>query len=280
MLPRPADIGERGQPARGFAPAARARRGIGLVAAGMVFGLISTLAAPGASVTAPLLSEQVRRADDYYLGRHNTANVSRALSLLRATVAQNPQDYEAWWRIAKFAFYLAARSSKLEKRKFLAAGVQAGKRAVALAPHRVEGHFWLGANYGLTAESRHFLRGLSLVDAIRHEMETVVHLDPDYEHGAGLRTLARVYYRAPFFKGGDKRRSIELLEDCLIRYPENSLTMLYLADSYLALGLRLEAREQLERILALCPDPQYGPELAEHQAEARSRLARHFAAQR
>jgi len=29
---------------------------------------------------------------------------------------------------------------------------QAGNRAVALAPGRVEGHFWLGANLGLTAD--------------------------------------------------------------------------------------------------------------------------------
>jgi hypothetical protein len=38
--------------------------------------------------------------------------------------------------------------------------------------------------------------------------------------------------------------------------------------------LRDEAREQLENVLALCPDPVYGPELAENQAEARERLAK------
>lgn len=124
------------------------------------------------------------------------------------------------------------------------------------------------------------MRGLFLVADIRKEMETVVELDPDYEQAAGLRTLARIYYRAPFFMGGDKRRSVDLLEECLTRYPENSLTMLYLADNYLALGLREEAQKQLEKILALCPDPQYGPELEENQEEARARLAKYFRASR
>jgi tetratricopeptide (TPR) repeat protein len=147
---------------------------------------------------------------------------------------------------------------------------------VALAPERAEGHFWLGANYGLTAEARSFVRALMLVDPNRREMETVVQLDPDYEQAAGQRSLARLDLRAPFFKGGDERRSMNLLEKCLTRYAENSLTMLYLADTYLSLGLRDEARQQLENILALCPDPVYGPELTENQAEARGKLAVNF----
>ena len=230
----------------------------------------------GASLTTPRLSERVRQADDYYLGRQNLVNARRALELLRESVAQNPNDYEAWWRISKSACFLARHSEKPEKLQLLDEGVAAGKRAVALAPQRVEGHFWLGANYGLTAEARSFLKALRLVDPIRQEMETVVRLDPEYEQGAGLRSLARVDFRAPFFKGGDKRRSMETLEKCLTRYPENSLAMLYLADSYLALGLREEARRQLEKILSLCPDPNYVAELNENQEEARARLAKFF----
>ena len=246
------------------------------LALGSCFVLSASVAAFGASLTTPRLTEGVRQADDYFLGRQNPANARHALQLLREVVAQNPNDYEAWWRIAKFTCFLARHTEKSEKLQLLDEGVGAGKRAVALAPQRVEGHFWLGANYGLTAETRSFLRALQLVDPIRQEMETVVRLDPDYEQGAGLRTLARVDFRAPFFKGGDKRRSMERLEECLTRYPENSLTMLYLADSYLALGLREEAREQLEKILSLCPDPNYAAELAENQEEARVRLAKFF----
>ncbi|MBI1982589.1 MAG: tetratricopeptide repeat protein [Acidobacteria bacterium] len=239
---------------------------------------VALVSVSGADLPSRPLSSSVREADDYYLGRHMPANVRKGLQILRAAAAGNPRDYEVWWRISKLTCYLARHTEKPEKLKLLEEGVAAGKRAVQLAPRRVEGHFWLGANFGLTAETRGMLRGLFLVDDIRKEMETVVELNPDYEQAAGLRTLARVYYRAPFFKGGDKRRSIDLLEKCLTLFPENSLTMLYLADSYLALGLREEARKQLEKILALCPDPQYGPELAENQAEARARLARHFRA--
>lgn len=222
------------------------------------------------------LSPLVQKADDYYLGRAKLQNVRQGLTLLLQAVQRNPQDYEAWWRISKYTSYLARHTSGTDKLRLLDEGIEAGKRAVAAQPNRVEGHFWLGANYGLSAEARGFLTGLRLVDTIRREMETVERLDPEYEQAAGLRTLGRLYYRAPFFKGGDKRRSIELLEKCLRRYPQNSLTLLYLADSFLAVRRRDDARQILERVLQLCPDPLYGPELEENQAEARARLAKEF----
>ncbi len=244
----------------------------GLSFAGGVALLVLSLAA--AVRAAPPLSDPVREADDYYLGRAKLENVREGMVLLREAVRKNAQDYETWWRISRFACYLARHASGAERSRDLEEGIEAGKKAVALQPNHVEGHFWLGANYGLSAEAGGMLTGLRLVDAIRKEMETVERLDPSYEQAAGLRTLARVYYRAPFFKGGDKRRSVELLEECLRRFPENSLTMLYLADSYQAVGRRADARRILERMLQLCPDPLYGPELAENQGEARARLAR------
>jgi tetratricopeptide (TPR) repeat protein len=237
-------------------------------------GLLAIIASGSGNSLALPLSDQVREADDYYLGRQNPENVAEALKLLRADVAQNPEDYEAWWRISKFIYYDARHAAGSNKMKLLDEGADAAKKAIALNPNRVEGHFWLGANYDLISEARGYLRGLLFVDAIRKEMEIVKRLDPDYEQAGGLRALGRLDYRAPFFLGGDKRLSIQLFKECLDRFPENSTGMLFLSDSYVALGLRDEARQQLEQVLNLCPDPEYASELAENQEEARTRLAK------
>ena len=246
--------------------------------------LLSILAAAvptfGVSPERTVLSlSRVAMADDYYLGRAKLSNVDQSLQLLRQAVAENPNDYEAWWRIAKCQSFLGrARddSSSQAAIKAFQSGIEAGQQAVRLAPNRVEGHLWLGANYGLLAEEEGWIKGLRLLDTVRNEMETVARINPDYEQAAGERTLARLYYRAPFFKGGDKQRSIQLLQDCLKRYPHDSFALLYLADDYLALGRRDQARALLEQILSLCPDPQYGPELAANQVEARQRLQHEF----
>jgi tetratricopeptide (TPR) repeat protein len=231
-----------------------------------------------------VFASRVVMADDFYLGRGNPTNVDRALEFLRQQAAENSNDYEAWWRISRSENFLgrmhdASDDDKAALREF-EAGADAGRRAVKLRPDRVEGHFWLGVNLGLIGEEEGLLRGLRLVDPVRSEMETVMRLDPDYEQRGAQRILARLYYRAPFFKGGDKQRSIELLQDCLKRYPSDSFALLYLADDYLAVGRRAEARKLLEQIIDLCPDPLYGPELANNQAEARDRLQHEILAAR
>ena len=227
-----------------------------------------------ASHAAGALPARVIEADDYFLGRAKLENVQQGVALLKQEAGQNAKSYEVWWRLAKFYNYIGRRTQGNERMKALEAGIETGKKAVALNPNRVEGHFWLGANYGLKAEESDWLEGLRLIDPVRREMEITIKLDPDYEEASGLRTLARIYYRAPFFKGGDKRRSIELLEECLRRHPTDSMSMLYLAESYTAVGRRDDARKVLERMLSLCPDPDYGPELADNQAEARDMLTK------
>lgn len=257
--------------ARGLLAASR------LLSTSLLLTISAISVADGPSIQSRI-PEAARQADDQFLGRQNLGNVYNGLELLRRAVAANPRDYEAWWRISKFLCYLIRHTSEQDAERFYKDAIESGRRAVALQPNRVEGHFWLGANLGLYAESHSVLEGLREINNIRREMEIVVRLDPDYEQASGLRTLARLYYEAPFFRGGDKLRSIELLEQALQRYPDNSLTLLYLADSLWAVGRRQEARLQLERILNLCPDPTYGPELADSQAEARKHLERGFEA--
>ncbi|HEV2492944.1 MAG TPA: tetratricopeptide repeat protein [Terriglobia bacterium] len=248
----------------------------------LLFLLLAALAslplrgASGATTTRYSIPAQARAADDYFLGRQNLVNVRHGIDLLRDAIARDSQDYESWWRLARFYNFWGRRAPDSEKIRLLKQAVECGKKAVALQPNRVEGHFWLGASYGLLAEESNLLEGLRLIDPVRYEMETVVRIDQDYAEGSALQILGRVDYSAPFFKGGDKQRSIQLLEECLKKHPDNPQTMLYLADSYLAVGRRPEARTLLEKILTLCPDPQYGPEVDDYQAEARHALARNF----
>jgi tetratricopeptide (TPR) repeat protein len=253
-------------------------RGLWGLAVLLVFSGLGELNAASPERTH-VFSGRVASADDYYLGRANPSNLDQSLRLLRQAASENANDYEAWWRIARTEAHVGGdRDAKDEKGQIAAyqAGVEAGRRAVQLQPNRVEGHFWLGANQGLLAEAEGWFKGLQMLDTVRREMETVVRLDPDYEEAAGQRTLARIYYRAPFFKGGDKQRSIELLKDCLKRFPQDSFALLYLADDYIAIGRKAEAKALLDQILSLCPDPIYGTELAGNQVEARDRLRQEF----
>lgn len=229
-----------------------------------------------ASDAGAVFSSPEYQADDYYQARRDLNNVRRAIAILETAVSRNPADYEAWWRIAEYDSFLARHSPKKQRKMILQQGIAAGKRAEALDPRRPEGHLWTGADEGLLAENSGLFVGLRLIGAIRTEMQTVMKTDPDYQQSGAERILGRLYEEAPFFRGGDKQLSVRLLEDCLRRYPDNSLTLLYLADTYMAVGRRQDARKLLERILALCPDPIYQPEFLANQAAARDELKNNF----
>jgi tetratricopeptide (TPR) repeat protein len=242
----------------------------------LVCSLIPTGVALEAAQSNSIFSSPEYQADDYYQARRDLDNVRKAISILRSAVSRDPNDYEAWWRIAEYDSFLARRGPRKQQKATLQQGIAAGKRAESLQAGRPEGHFWTGADEGLLAEDSNVITGLRLISPVRSEMQTVMKIDPDYQQYGAERILGRLYYEAPFFRGGDKELSVRLLEDCLKRYPDNSLTMLYLADCYLSVGRRGDARKMLERMLALCPDPNYEPELLANQAAARRDLKKYF----
>lgn len=223
---------------------------------------------------------RLAKADTLYQQRGDLAKAKQGAQVLLDVISEDPNNFDAWWRLARLNNFIGRQDDvgnddKSAIRSF-EAGVDAGRHAVSLQPNRVEGHFWLGANYGLLAEEEGWIKGLRLIDTVRGEMQAVIRLDPNYEQAAGQRTMARLYYRAPFFKGGDKQRSIQLLQDCLRRFPTDSFSLLYLGDDYLAVGRRDDARRLFEKVLSLSPDPIHEPELAENQKEARQRLQHQF----
>ena len=54
--------------------------------------------------------------------------------------------------------------------------------------------------------------------------------------------------------------------------PTNALLRLHLAEAYQVVGRSADAREQLNAILSMKPDPDYLPELKEAQTQARQML--------
>src|SRR5438552_1046958 len=142
------------------------------------------------------------------------------------------------------------------------------KLAVKLQDRRPEGHFWLGANYGGTAE-KSTLAGLSEVDDIKREMETVIKLDEKYQDGSAYMVLGQVYLESPTLLGGDTQKAISYLEKGLRLGPDNELMRLHLAEAYAQAHRNEDARKQIDALLAMKPAPGYETEYKEAVAGAR-----------
>lgn len=225
----------------------------------------------------PSIKRLLAQADVLYTQRGDLTRLRNAILLLQKARGVDPANYEVNWRLAKFSYYLAAHAAdKSERDAALRQGSEAGKAAIRARPGEPGGHFWLGANLGERARSQGALKALTLVDDIRREMAAVIKSDEGYQNGSAYMVLGQVDLSLPGFLGGDKKRAVEQLERGL-RYGEgNAFLRLRLAEAYLAVRRKEDAREQVRAILAMKPDPDYMPEYEEAASEARRLLDQRF----
>jgi Tfp pilus assembly protein PilF len=213
----------------------------------------------------------VAQADQFYAQREDIQRLRQGVILLRQAHAADFSNYDAAWRLAKFDYYFATHVDGDERDKAFREGIEAGKAAVKLQAGRPEGHFWLGANYGGSVQIGK-VAGLATVDDIRSEMNEVIKLDEGYQDGSAYMVLGLVDLQAPKMLGGDPQKAVEEMEKGLRFGATNAFLRLHLAEAYLKVGRTADARQQLNTIISMTPDPNYLPEFKEAVTQARQLL--------
>ena len=214
-------------------------------------------------------ADVIAEADRDYAGRADLVMVRQAIVALRQAQADDPTSYDLAWRLAKFNYYLGSHTPESrEQDKAFREGIDAGKLAVKLQDGKPDGHFWLGANYGGTAQLS-AIAGLGEIEDIKHEMETVLKLDESYQAGSAYMVLGQVYLESPRLLGGDVTKAIGYLEKGIKVGPDNELMRAKLAEAYADAHRNDEARKQIDALMAMKAAPGYEPEYNEAIAEAK-----------
>ena len=214
-------------------------------------------------------TESIAEADALYSQRKDLSSVRRGIIALRQARTLDTGSYEAAWKLARLDYFLGSHTKDdAEKDAAFRDGIDAGKSAVLLQDNKADGHFWLGANYGGSAEMS-ILTSLSSIQDIRTEMEKVVQLDESYNGGSAYLGLGQLYLEAPKMFGGDSKKAVEYLEKGLRFGSNNALLRLRLAEGYHALGRDQDAQKQIDFILKMTPDPDHVPEYDDAVAGAK-----------
>src|SRR6266853_1460160 len=101
-------------------------------------------------------ASDIAQAVQFYREREDLIRLEHGIVLLRQAAANDPNSYEAHWRLAKFDYYLATHTDGEYRDRAFREGTDAGKSAIQLQIEKPEGHFWLGANYGGSLDSGSF----------------------------------------------------------------------------------------------------------------------------
>jgi tetratricopeptide (TPR) repeat protein len=222
---------------------------------------------------AKVRATQQQDPDSLYRDRENVASATRAADIWASRLASNANDFESAWKLARARYWLGTNGlPQPQRRAALEAGIEAGRKAVALQPNRPEGHFWIAANMGALAESFGLRQGIRYRGPIRDELQTVLRLDPAFLHGSADRALGRWYYKVPGLFGGDKKKSETHLRKALAYNPNSVITRLFLAETLIELDRPAEARKELEAALAAPEDPEWAPEDRRFKEQAKALL--------
>jgi hypothetical protein len=99
-----------------------------------------------------MAAKSIAEADSLWEGREDLQKARVAVAALRQATTADYGNYDAAWKLARAAFFVADRTDNDdEKDEMFRQGTEAGKAAVKLQPTKPDGHFWLGANYGGSA---------------------------------------------------------------------------------------------------------------------------------
>jgi tetratricopeptide (TPR) repeat protein len=226
------------------------------------------VAEPEAQDSKQTAQALVEKADNLYEGREDLNRVRAGVSLLRQARVADFRSYEAAWRLAKFDYYVGSHTDNSSERdNAFREGIEAGRDATKLKADGPEGHFWLGASYGGEAQTG-VIAGLSSLDDIRQEMETVLRLDERYEGASAYMVLGQVEMEVPRVLGGDVKKAIDYLEKGAKLAPNNSMLKLRLAEALVKAKDFAQASRVVTDILQIDVDPKYLPEHKEVLGEA------------
>lgn len=215
----------------------------------------------------------IAQGDELFEQMRDMAAAEKALAKYQEAEKIIGNKYEAYWKISRVMYYIGYfTEEKKEKKKIFQEAVLYANKAVILEPEKPDGHYWQGVNNGKYGETRGVFKSLSLVKPIKAAMNKVIELDRDYEEGGADRVLGRVYYKLPGIAGGSKEKSLEHLLKSKELGPDDALTRVYLAETYLDMKEVDKAREELEFVLNMEDDPRWVPMVNECKELAREIL--------
>ena len=207
-----------------------------------------------------------------YEKRADAAQAKDAMDLYKQAAQADPKSYDALWEGARACYfygnYTKANADDSEKLVIFQDGIDRAKAAIAAKANGAEGHFWLGVLDGVYGEAKGIFKSLHMVPEIKAEMAECQKLDNTVECYGPDRVLGRLYFKLPWFKGGDNKKSIEYLEKCVSGCPTNALAKLYLAETLKSEGEKDRAISLVKEIISMTPDPRWAPEHVNIKAQA------------
>jgi tetratricopeptide (TPR) repeat protein len=241
-----------------------------------IYAQVKAAEAKPASASYADVQALITDGDDLYLLRDDARNVMKAIDKYKAALEIDQKNYEAIWKISRAYYFYGTKLSEDDdegRMKTFDKGMYWAKMAMKNSGNRVEGNFWYGVNLGSWGEANGVMKSLS----IRHDLEDAMlksaKIDEEYEGAGSYRVLGRLKFRLPGIFGGDNDLSIDYLRKAIKIAPTHTMNYVFLAETLMEEDEYEEAKQLLEKVISMEPDPRWIPEAKKDKENAKELLA-------
>lgn len=200
--------------------------------------------------------EDVEKAEQIFYKKRDIRVLMDVLPVYQEYVNQFPRLYEANWKLARIlceisSFYPEYQNIKHHKR-YGKTALPYAKIAVELNPEGIEGHNYYAyslAEYGI---------GISIIKAVfmglagefKRHVEKTVEIDHAWKSATPLWSMGRYYAKVPW-PLKDRDKAMEYYKKALAIAPNFIKGHVFLAELYIDMGKKDEARKLLKETLVI-----------------------------
>jgi tetratricopeptide (TPR) repeat protein len=199
------------------------------------------------------IQQLLDECDKSYSQRTKSGLVEESIAKAKEVLALDPQNYDAQWRLARGAYWIADGSEDAKvKEKWGKVGWDAGIAGTKLRPGAIEAQFWGAASLGMYAKGVGVMKAVwdGLGKQYEQWVRKAMDINPKYASAGPPRALGRYYFTLPGIAGGDNDKAIKYLEQSRQLAPDALRTRAWLAESYLEDGDKAKAKVEIDFCLA------------------------------
>jgi tetratricopeptide (TPR) repeat protein len=219
-------------------------------------------------VAAPVIQE----ADQAWQHRDQAGETEAAIRLWKKALITSPKDPSLLIRLTRACGRAYRHTDDKEaRRRWAEQARDFGARAVAAAPEEAEAYAEYAAALGQWAQSHKGVGALKIVKEAVANLNKAVSLQPDYAYAHML--LAEFYEESPgWLSVGDKNKALLHARLAVEHGGNYAINRVTYAKILLHRGQKAEARQQLEKAIALRPPEDAVPETRADQQTAKEML--------
>jgi tetratricopeptide (TPR) repeat protein len=217
--------------------------------------------------------------------RDNITKLKICLQAYEKAIKIKPNDQEILERLSIGYYWFGnlqpGKKNKQIRMDVYQKGMDYAKKLTDINPRSAAGIFWNATNNASYCKERGFTKSALNIGSIKEQAKQVIEIERYYYRGGPQRLLARIYWGTPWLlrKSGESLEDgANLIKDVLSKYPNFTLSYIFLGDIYWEMSEKKLSRQTFEKVFTIPENalPEFMPENRRDRQTAKEKLKEYF----